>query len=269
MTKIRALVLLAALPLLLMLPVVASAQQAPPHVFTGTVSINGLPAPIGTTMTASIDGVVQGSTTVQAGGIYTLIVDQDNGGVISFKAGNLVAAESATWEQGGATVLNLNARGAGTQDSVINQDDDDANSFKAGGLVAAEGATGDQEGGTVPDLNARGAGTQDSVVPPGPQSANGDTGDPGQRSPTVPAGAEGPAGPAGAPGAEGPAGPAGAPGAVGPAGAPGAVGPPGSAGPAVNSGVLGLTSLIVAIIALVGAAVVYFMPRRSGKAKLS
>ena len=83
MTKTRLLALLAALPFLLMLPTAASAQQVPPHVFIGTVTINGLDAPPGTTLTASIGGVVQGSTTVQAGGKYTLTVNRSTGDGVS------------------------------------------------------------------------------------------------------------------------------------------------------------------------------------------
>jgi len=277
-TKTRVLPFLAALSLLLMLPTVASAQQAPPHVFIGTVTMNGLGAPIGTTLTASIDGLVQGSTTVQAGGKYMLKVNQSTGGAISFKIGNLVAAESATWEHGGATLLDLNA--GATQDSVINQDTVGAVSFKIGDLVDDESAISEQEGGPVLDLNAARAGG--AKAPLGPQSAKGDTGDSGERSPTGPSGAEGPAGPAGEPGAAGPAGPAGAEGPTGPtapagaegpagpaapAGAEGPAGPAGSAGPASSGGVLSLTGLFVAIIALVGVVVVYFVPRPVGKAK--
>ncbi len=158
----------------------ASAQQVLPHVFVGTVSINGLEAQVGTMLTASIDGVVQGSTTVQTGGTYTLMVDKTTDGAITFKTGNLVAAESAIWEPGGATILDLNT--GGTQDSVINQDTDGAISFKTDDLVATESATWEPGGATILDLNAGGAdGTQDSAPPSGPQGAKGDTGYSGER----------------------------------------------------------------------------------------
>ncbi len=72
MTKMRVLALLAVMVMMLMVPAVASAQQVPPHVFTGTVIVNGLSAPAGTTVSAVIDGVEQGSASVAAGGGYVL-----------------------------------------------------------------------------------------------------------------------------------------------------------------------------------------------------
>ena len=42
-----------------------SLQRVPPHVFTGTVSVDGRPAPEGTTVSAWIDGVSYGVTTVK------------------------------------------------------------------------------------------------------------------------------------------------------------------------------------------------------------
>ncbi len=226
MTKTRVLALLAALWLLFIVPTVASAQQVPPHVFIGTVTINGLRAPIGTTLiayvdgvvqgsttvqaggtyklmvnpstsdqipphvfigtvtingrdaplgttlTASIEGVVQGSTTVQAGGMYKLMVNQDTGGAIRFKTDNLVAAESATWEPGGATILDLNA--GDNQDTVNNQDHGGAISFKTDNLADDESATREQEGAGILDLNpSQTGGARGSSAPPSPQSAKG------------------------------------------------------------------------------------------------
>ena len=186
--------MLAALPLLFMLPATASAQQVPPHVFIGTVTIDGLDAPIGTAVTASIDGVVQGSTAVQAGGTYTLMVNRSTGNAISFKIGNLDASEKATWEKGGGTILDLNASvTGGAQGSVspsgaqtasedgdtelVTNQDTDPSSFEISNLDTANNATWEQGGATIIDLTTSGAdGTQGSAGPPGPQGLKGGIG---------------------------------------------------------------------------------------------
>ena len=186
MTKMRFLALLAVLALFLTLPAIASAQQVPPHVFIGTVTENGVPAPVGRAVTASIDGVVVGSTTVKAGGGYTMLVNQGTGTAITFMVGNLDAAQTASWEQGGGFVLDLVVGGAGG----------------AGGAVGPVGPAG----------------------PPGDQGATGDRGPAGPAGPNGSSGADGPSGAAGAPGAPGATGPAGAVGSAGPAGGGGIIG---------------------------------------------
>ena len=113
MTKMRVLALLAVLALFLTLPAVASAQQVPPHVFIGTVTLNGVSAPVGTPLTAYIGGVVQGSTIVGSNGRYgydpvqspALMVNQGTGTDITFKVDNLDADETASWEQGASISL--------------------------------------------------------------------------------------------------------------------------------------------------------------------
>ncbi len=109
MTKMRVLALMAVMVMMLIVPAVASAQQVPPHVFAGTVIVNGLSAPAGTMVYAVIDGVQQGSTTVASGGDYVLQVSQGSGTDISFMIDTLTAEETASWEQGGAEVLDLTA----------------------------------------------------------------------------------------------------------------------------------------------------------------
>ena len=84
-------------------------QQIPPHVFNGTAKIDGAFAPSGTVITALIDGFVRGRSTVEDGGIYTLLVNQGSGTLITFMIGNLTADQNATWEQGGGTALDLTA----------------------------------------------------------------------------------------------------------------------------------------------------------------
>ncbi len=109
MTKMRVLALMAVMVMMLMVPAVASAQQVPPHIFTGTVIVNGLSAPSGTTVSAVIDGVQQGSVGTGSGGSYTLHVSQGSGTDISFMVDTLTSAETASWEQGGAELLDLTA----------------------------------------------------------------------------------------------------------------------------------------------------------------
>ena len=156
-----------------------SAQQ-PPHVFIGNVSgVGGTTIPAGTAVTGSINGEEKGRTTVQAGGSYVLAVSQGAGTSITFKIGNMDAAETANWMFGGASVLNLNA------------------------VVGVA---------TPPPPVASVQGPQGEMGPAGPAGADGPRGETGA------VGAAGPKGDPGAAGADGPAGPAGAPGATGPAG---------------------------------------------------
>lgn len=186
MTKARVLALLVGVVLLLALPAVASAQSVPPHVFIGTVFVNGLPANQGTPLVAMIGGVEAGRTTVGSQGKYgPLLVNQGSGTEVTFTIGTLTADQTATWEQGGGSVLDLTA-----------------SSF------------------TQP---TPGTGTG-SVGPAGPKGDTGDRGPQGPAGPKGDTGDAGPAGPAGDAGATGPAGPAGPAGSVGPAGAQGPAG---------------------------------------------
>jgi len=190
MTKAKILALLAVMAMVLIVPAVAFAQAVPPHIFIGSVTVNGLSAPSGTVVSAVIDGVEQGNATVSSSGSYTLQVSQGSGTDIIFMVDTLTASETATWQQGGADVLNLTA---------------------GAGVVSSEGTAG-----------AKGAS--------GSKGSKGDTGAAGERGPAGPAGpagaagSDGKAGSAGAAGAAGADGKAGADGAVGPAGAAGASG---------------------------------------------
>ena len=118
MTKIRILALLAAIVLLAAVPAVVSAQQPPPpHVFVGNATISGVPAADGTIVTAWIDGGQAGAATVSdSDGSYVLSVEQPvgvaySGKTVTFKIGGVDAAETATWEQGGAQILNITVGG--------------------------------------------------------------------------------------------------------------------------------------------------------------
>ena len=187
MTKAKVLALLAVMAMVLIVPAVAFAQAVPPHIFIGSVTVNGLNAPSGTVVSAVVDGVEQGNTTVSSAGSYTLQVSQGSGTDITFMVDSLTASETATWQQGGADVLNLTA-GAGAA--------------AASGTEGAAGAAGAK----------------------GSKGAKGDAGDRGPAGPAGPAGSDGKAGAAGAAGAAGSDGKAGAAGAAGPAGPTGAAG---------------------------------------------
>ena len=112
MTKTRFLALITALALLLAIPTAVFAQRVPPHVFVGTVTLDGATAVDGAAVTAWIDGE-QVAATNASGGEYSLLVDQGDssyaGKTVSFKVGGANASETAPWMQGGGDVLNLNA----------------------------------------------------------------------------------------------------------------------------------------------------------------
>jgi hypothetical protein len=182
MIKTRFLTLVMALALLLAIPTAVLAQRVPPHVFVGTVTLDGAGAADGAAVTAWVDDAQVAATTV-SGGQYNLIVDQGDasyaGNTVSFKVSGANAAETAAWTQGGGEVLNL---------------------------VAATGsaAGGSGETGESGDKGATGA-----------TGAKGDTGSAGAAGATGPGGADGASGPAGAPGTAGSAGSAGVAGVAG------------------------------------------------------
>ena len=189
MIKVRVLPLLALIVWLFLPPSIASAQQTPPHIFIGKVSdIGGAAGSVGTPVTAYIEGEVKGSTTVQTGGKYALAVSQGANTVITFKIGSLEAAETSTWEQGGATVLNLN---------VVRM-------VQPHSIPMVQGPPGEMGPSGPPGLPGL-MGLPGDVGPEGPHGQIGTKGDTGAEGPRGPAG---PASPAGPPGEVGPAGPA-------------------------------------------------------------
>ena len=82
----------------------------PAHVFVGSAALDGWAAADGAAVTAWIDGE-QVAGTKASGGDYTLLVDQGDscftGKTVSFKVSGANAAETATWIERGAEVLNL------------------------------------------------------------------------------------------------------------------------------------------------------------------
>jgi len=181
-----------ALALLLAIPTAAFAQRVPPHVFVGSVTLDGATAADGAAVTAWI-GDEQVASTTASGGSYSLIVDQGDssyaGETVSFKVSGSHAAESATWVQGGGDELDL----------------------------VASTSTSGASGGSGEKGAAGAKGAKGATGPAGPAGAAGADGAAGAT------GAAGPSGAAGADGSAGPAGPAGAAGADGGGGALGIV----------------------------------------------
>ena len=183
MIKVRILALLSVLALLLTLPAIASAQSVPPHIFIGNATVNGLNAPSGTVITAMIGGDAKGSVNVGSNGAYgPLHVASGSGSEITFQLDALTASETATWEQGGASVLALNASvGGGEGESGA------AGSAGSAGKAGANGEDGAD--GTNGSDGANGSNGTNGKA--GADGSNGQDGADGKN------GAAGPAGPAG------------------------------------------------------------------------
>ena len=182
MTKTRFLALITALALLLAIPTAVLAQNARPHVFVGTATLDGAAALEGTAITAWVDGTQVAATNID-GGTYVLLVESATGfpgKTVIFRVGAATADQTATWDQGGGDEINLTASSGGG------------------------GGGGPGEEGGVGPRGARGAagatGATGSAGPAGPTGSDGSAGSSGS---TGSAGPAGPAGPAGATGATG------------------------------------------------------------------
>ena len=238
MTKVKILALVVGMVLLFTLPATVSAQRLPPHVFVGTVTMDGAMAADGTTVTAMVGGMEAGST-MTSGGNYSILVDQGDqsfgGEEVTFQIDGHAAMESAMWMQGGGDELNLTA---------------DSGAMVEEPTEAPEAPEAPME--MMP-------GPQGERGPAGPAGADGAKGDTGSAGSDGAAGAQGDTGSAGAAGAKGDTGAAGSSGAAGPIGATGSAGADGSGG----SNVLGIVALILAIVAIVGAGGAFLLGRRS------
>ncbi len=114
--SIRALVISAAL---LALPIAALAQVPQlPHIFYGNLTINNAPAPVGTVLIASVNGVEKGRVTTAVAGQYggpgaydqKLLVQGDDlqtGDTIHFSVSGIEAPQIAQFESGMVEQLNL------------------------------------------------------------------------------------------------------------------------------------------------------------------
>ena len=104
------------------LAMLATVQSSPPtpHLFYGSVLIDGEDAQIGTVISAEVSGVPQGTTTVNVAGQYggpaaeddKLIVSDP--GTVLFYVGGVLANETTTFSSGAITQFNLTAE-AGVQ----------------------------------------------------------------------------------------------------------------------------------------------------------
>ena len=227
MTKTRFLALVTALALLLAIPTTVFAQNARPHVFVGTVTLDGATAADGAAVTAWVDGEQVAATTVKGGDYDLLVVSNAGfaGATVSFKVSGADASQTIAWEEGGGDIVNLIASTSSS--------------------AAVGGAGADGEKGTT--------------------GLRGLTGVAGPAGPAGPAGASGPPGPLGAAGfdgSDGAAGSAGSNGSGGPGGPGGPAGPAGAAG-ADGGGIIGIIALIVAAVALLTAGGSYMMGRRA------
>ena len=108
---------------------IVSATPLQPNKFSGDVTLNGVPAPLDTTINAFIDGVHKGSITVEIAGKYGdfdglkyLDVsgdDSDDGKTINFMIDGVAADQTAMWiAYENPRVLDLSAGGAPTGDFV-------------------------------------------------------------------------------------------------------------------------------------------------------
>jgi DNA-binding beta-propeller fold protein YncE len=84
-----------------------------PHVFVGTVTIDGAPAPDGSDITvwlSQFDGPA--GVAISSGGEYSVLANQHgsesfSGETLIFKINGQNSGETAVWEKGGATILDL------------------------------------------------------------------------------------------------------------------------------------------------------------------
>ena len=84
-----------------------------PNVFVGTVTINGAPAPNGSDVTVWIgrfDAPI--GVAISSGGKYSVLANQHGtesfaGETLTFKINGQNSGETAVWEKGGATILDL------------------------------------------------------------------------------------------------------------------------------------------------------------------
>jgi hypothetical protein len=94
----------------------------PPNRHWGTVQLDGQRAPAGTEVMALIDDQICGTTVVRQyeGGLYYVLDVASasfqagcgtDGATVAFKVGSARAAQTATWQEGRFTHLNLTASG--------------------------------------------------------------------------------------------------------------------------------------------------------------
>ena len=254
LTQTKIILLMAFLVLLVVAPAAVRAQELP-HTFFGTAHVNGRLAPQGTTVTAVV-GDKRVSINVNANGQFFLVIPPEIDGVssagktVTFRIGNLTAAESVPWASAGRTESNfrLTASSSPTNTPRPTNTRRPANTPRptvgAGptiirGPQGPPGATGVPGATGIPGV-------------PGATGLPGGTGIPGDRGPIGFTGDQGPPGPEGPRGEQGPQGYIGQTGPQGVAGPSGLTGQQGPTGPPGSSGnfLIAIIALVVALLAL-------------------
>ena len=100
-----------------LLPSGAAAQPTPPNRFFGAVTLDGRPAPLGATVTASVGGMVCGTSTVTVPGSYLVDVASaatrtgcgTDGATVIFHVNGISTLQTAVFRTGAITALNLTA----------------------------------------------------------------------------------------------------------------------------------------------------------------
>ncbi len=95
----------------------ARAQVLPPHALSGSVTLDGQPATVGTPVVALVGGNICGQTTVNQQSRYVIQVKHssaqagcgNDGDTITFEVGGNPANETFTFKTGGSDDLNLTA----------------------------------------------------------------------------------------------------------------------------------------------------------------
>ncbi len=246
MIKLKVLALVVGMALLLALPATVLAQAAPDHTSLVTATIDGDPAPDGTKITAMVEGKDDVTATTMDGKAVIKIPgsDADAGKEITFMIGEMMAAETDTWEKGGHADIK----------------------FSISAMMGMMEPTEEPPTMEPGDGNGMMDDKEMMMGPKGPQGPPGIAGRRGAAGATGSQGPQGPQGSAGSQGSQGPQGPAGNDGAAGQAGSAGGAGPAGATGPAGPAGssgssALGVVALILAIVALVGAGGAFLMRR--------
>src|SRR5581483_5448582 len=98
------------------------AQPGPPNRFYGSLKIDGNDAPVGTVVTALVNGKECGTRTTDVAGQYWVDVASSGqtsgcgepGGAVTFRAGSRMAAETAQWAGGVFSKLDLTVSGSGS-----------------------------------------------------------------------------------------------------------------------------------------------------------
>jgi hypothetical protein len=248
-TRTVFLALISVAALLVSVPAIVSAQGEPiPNRFYGSVTIDGQPAPVQTIVSAWANGKEVVSAIVTARGSYPLLEVRGIDGVtpgteITFRVNGIDADQTAEWQSGSLTPLDLTA-----SSTVAEPTQAAPTPVPTARPQTVRGAPGPR--GPQGELGPQGeAGEQGPPGPVGPQGVRGIPGADGAPGMAGPQGEPGPPGPQGPQGEAGSQGLQGAPGSAGPSGPQGNQGPAGSAGSSGNF-LIAIIALSVAFLAL-------------------